>query len=302
CRQYDTISYYGVVLNVDRLVGDVRQELAVKRLSLRLDDANVLTASAVLPFSAFLVLRLVITLFLFACIIWSGFDDRVDDAKWFIYLTNLSFAMLNIAFIMLSALSLSKAYRMHQNKPQTEAYGTFETSVEAARRQEQIELPSEGQQIRMNIQSPALCKWYHQVIWLIYNVAFCAAIIVSIGYWLFQAKHVQFLDVVTHAFNTIFVLIEHLLGRVPIRLFHAVYTIIYLSLYVIFSVIYWQAGGLNARGKTYIYKIFDYDNKNAGVITAFVLLLAVIGPIVIQLILLGLCKLRGHWFSCKSEA
>ena len=197
---------------------------------------------------------------------------------------------------------VSKTYQTHRNRPQADVYGTFETSVEAARRQEQIELPGDVQQIENNRQSPTSCKWYHQVTWLIYNVAFCAAIIVSIGYWLFQAKNVQFLDVVTHAFNTVFVLIEHLLGRVPIRLFHSLYTILYLSLYVIFTVIYWQAGGLNARGKTYIYKIFDYDNKNAGVIIALVLLLAVIGPILIQLILLGLYKLRSRWFPYNSQA
>ena len=113
---------------------------------------------------------------------------------------------------------------------------------------------------------------------------------------MFQAKNVQFLDVVTHAFNTVFVLIELILGHVPIRLLHALYTIAYLTLYVIFSVIYWEANGTNARGKPYIYKVLDYENKNAGVITALVLLLAVIVPPLTQLFMFGIYKLRCRWF------
>ena len=182
----------------------------------------------------------------------------------------------------------------HQRSPD-EDYGTFETSVEAARKQEEIELPS-GQETQVTVPFPTTCHWYHQVTWLIYNVAFCAAIVVTIAYWLFQAKNVQFLDVVTHAFNTIFVLCELLLGRVPVRLLHFVYTIIYLTLYVIFTVIYWQADGLNARGKPYVYKILDYENKNAGVITALILLLVVIAPPLVQLVMFGLYKLRRRLF------
>lgn len=204
--------------------------------------------------------------------------------------------MLNIAFILLTVLSISKAYRVYRNKRPADDYGTFETSVEAARRQgPEIELPSRERK-EIIILPPTPCEWYHQVTWLIYNIAFCAAIIVTVAYWLFQAKNVKFLDVVTHAFNTVFVLTELILGCVPIRLLHWLYTVIYLTLYVIFSVIYWQADGLNSRGKPYIYKILDYDDKNPGVITALVLALVVVAPPLTQLAMLGLYKLRCRWF------
>lgn len=204
--------------------------------------------------------------------------------------------MLNIAFILLTVLSVSNAYRVYRNKPPADDYGTFETSVEAARKQgTEIELPSRERK-EIIILPPTPCEWYHQVTWLIYNIAFCAAIIVTVAYWLFQAENVKFLDVVTHAFNTVFVLIELILGCVPIRLLHCLYTVIYLTLYVIFSVIYWQADGLNAKGKPYIYKILDYDDKNPGVITALILALVVVAPPLIQLAMLGLYKLRRRWF------
>lgn len=243
----------------------------------------------------FLTVRLVITLFCVGCTIWSGLDGTSGETKWFIYLTNWSFAVLTTAFILLTVLTICKTCQNYRNIPPADDYGTFETSVEAARKQEQIELPSREER-NMNILPPTPCKWYHQVTWLIYNVAFCAAIIVTIAYWLFQAKNVEFIDVVTHAFNTVFVLIELFLGRVPIRLLHALYTIVYFTLYVIFSVIYWKADGTNARGKTYIYKILDYENKNAGVITALVLLLVVIAPPLTQLLMFGIYKLRCRCF------
>jgi hypothetical protein len=242
-----------------------------------------------------LILRLTITLFCVVCIIWSGFDDSSGETKWFIYLTNWSFAILTIAFILLTFLSLSKTYQVCRNEPHADSYGTFETSVEAARKQEHIELPPRRERLII-IPEPVSCKWHHQVTWLICNIAFCAAIIVTGAYWLFEAKNVGFLDVVTHAFNTVFVLIELCLGRVPIRLLHFIYTVFYLTLYVIFSVIYWQAGGNNSRGKPYIYKILDYENNNAGVITALVLALVVVAPPLAQLAMLGLHKLRHRCF------
>ena len=242
-----------------------------------------------------MLLRLTITLFCVACIIWSGFDDSNGETKWFIYLTNWSFTILTIAFILLTFLSISKTYQAYRNKPHIDDYGTFETSVEAARNKEQIELPSR-QERQIIIPAPTPCKWYHQITWLICNIAFCAAVIVTIAYWLFQAKNVAFLDVVTHAFNTVFVLTELFLGRVPIRLLHFLYTLVYLTLYVIFSVIYWQSGGYNAKGKPYIYEILDYENKNAGVITALVLALVVVAPPLTQLAMLGIHKLRYRCF------
>jgi hypothetical protein len=182
---------------------------------------------------------------------------------------------------------------VYRNK--SDSSSECDTSVEAAGTQEQIELPSR-QEVQIIIQSPVSCKWYHQVIWLVCNIAFGAAIIVTVAYWLFQARNVSFLDVVTHAFNTVFVLIELFLGRVPIHLLHFIYTVFYLTLYVIFSVIYWQAGGNNSRGKPYIYKILDYENNNAGVITALVLALVVVAPPLAQLAMLGLHKLRHRCF------
>lgn len=250
----------------------------------------------ILPPYAFAAIRLIITLCCIAFIIWSGFDGRSGEEKWFIYLTHWSFFMLTVAFLLLTSLSLLNAYQAYQIQAPDEDYGTFETSIEAARAQESIELPSE-QQRRVRIQQPTPCKWYHMVTWFFYNVAFCAAIIVSLAYWIFQAKNVEFLDVVTHAFNTIFALIELILGCVPIQLLHFLYTFIYLSVYVIFSVIYWKADGLNSRGKPYIYKILDYNDNNPAVISVLVLSLCIVAPPLVQLAMLGLAKLRSRCFN-----
>ena len=178
-----------------------------------------------------MVVRLAITIFCVVCIILTGLDESNGETKWFIYLTNWSFAILNVALILLTVLSISKTYQVYHSEPQADDYGTFETSVEVARRQEDIELPSRHNTNQVMYQ-PTPFKWYHQVTWLICNVSFCAAIIVTIAYWLFQAKNVGFLDVVTHAFNTIFVLVEVLLGCVPIHLLHCpIYNYLFNCLY-----------------------------------------------------------------------
>lgn len=242
-----------------------------------------------------LVLRLVITVICIATLIWSGVDAGND--KWFIYLTNWSFTLLTMAFISLTLLSIYGTYMAHENNQNLVEYGTFETSVEAARRQEENFQPS----LNNRGNAVQICKWYHKLAWLICNIAFCVAFIVSSAYWLFQASNVDFIDVITHGFNSVFVIIELLLGGVPIRLIHCIFCNVYCAVYVLFSVIYWQADGLNARGKPYIYKILDYENQNAGVTTVLILSLAVIAPPLSQLFMLGMYKMRCHWYRRRTS-
>ena len=144
---------------------------------------------------------------------------------------------------------------------------------------------------------PKPSRWYHQVTWLLYNVAFSAGILVTVFYWAFVLEGTPgFLDVSAHALNSVVILIEFFLGRVPIRLLHAIYTMFYCTVYVIFTVIYWKAGGLNAEDETYIYEDIDYDKNSAGEILAMVLPAVLIVPPLCQLFFFGLYKLRCRWF------
>ena len=248
-----------------------------------------------------LIVRLVLTAFCVVCLICSGFQDSNGETKWFIYLTNWSFTILTVSFILLSSLSACDVYREWNNRfQQTEnhqgQYGTFEDE-EPARMNLASEVEATVGVKKPAVIKPAASRWYHQILWLLYNVSFCVGIFVTVCYWSFVSEGTpKFLDVSTHALNSVFILVEVILGRVPIRLLHVVYTMIYLSVYVIFTVIYWKAGGRNAKDEPYIYEILDYENKNAGSLVASGLSMLLIGVPVCQLFLFGLYKLRCHWF------
>nr|KAG5697353.1 hypothetical protein BaRGS_004079 [Batillaria attramentaria] len=100
--------------------------------------------------------------------------------------------------------------------------------------------------------------------WLLQNVSSCSAIIVSLLYWtlLYSGENSPtMISVNSHAVNSVFVLTDLLLSRAPIRIQHFIYTVVFFLVYVLFSIIYWAAGGQNHRGENYIYSLLDYSDK-----------------------------------------
>ena len=249
-----------------------------------------------------LIIRLALTVFCIVCLICSGFQDSNGETKWFIYLTNWSFTLLTLTLILLSYLSSCHVYyewrnRFHDDPENVGGdYGSFET-LENAKLKKGSETEILVVRKDRDPFKPKPSRWYHQVTWLLYNVAFSAGILVTVFYWAFVLEGTPgFLDVSAHALNSVVILIEFFLGRVPIRLLHAIYTMFYCTVYVIFTVIYWKAGGLNAEDETYIYEDVDYDKNSAGEILAMVLPAVLIVPPLCQLFFFGLYKLRCRWF------
>ena len=202
------------------------------------------------------VVRLAITIFCLVSLICSGFQDSNGETKWFIYLTNWSFTLLTITLGLLTSLSLYyMCYEERYRFPdEAMTYGSTGQALDTARMWKADEVID----VTVVRTKPVVSKltrsrWPHQVSWLFYNISFAAGIEVTILYWTaVQDGSVGFLDVSAHALNSVIILVEICLGRVPIRLLHSVYTMIYVFLYFIFSIIYWKAGGLNADNENYI--------------------------------------------------
>ena len=66
-----------------------------------------------------------------------------------------------------------------------------------------------------------------------------------------------------HAFNSVFIIVDLFIAARPYRLLHIYQAIIPFLSYVIFSVIYWAAGGVTADGDTAIYPILDWDKLDS---------------------------------------
>lgn len=101
--------------------------------------------------------------------------------------------------------------------------------------------------------------WFHEALWVIYNIASVAAIMVTLSFWLliFNARNgVRALTVIFHGVNSIVMVGDTMLSSIPVRLFHVIYPMLFSIVYIMFTVIYWAAGGPN-----YIYPQTDYTGR-----------------------------------------
>lgn len=93
-------------------------------------------------------------------------------------------------------------------------------------------------------------SWFHEAVWVIYNIASTAAILVTIVYWV-VFRGASPMSVVFHAVNSVVMVCDTMLSSVPVRLFHVVYPMLYFIAYIMLTVIYWAYGGI-------IYSLTDY--------------------------------------------
>ena len=140
--------------------------------------------------------------------------------------------------------------------------------------------------------------WYHQALWVIYNIAAVAAIAVTSVYWvLLFSNKLTAVSVVVHAVNSIVMVGDTMLSSVPVRLFHVIYPMLYLIAYLVFTLIYWAVGGTSSFGNPYIYPMTDYTGRPVFSAVSQ-LCLFFIGLPLCQCLLFGFYQLR-VWMKTK---
>ena len=137
-----------------------------------------------------------------------------------------------------------------------------------------------------------------KISWFLYVISANNSLLITVGYWtlriLFEVDEpIDGNNITKHSLNSVFMVIDTFLSSIPVHLFHSVYPLLYVIVYIAFTVVYWKLGGTNYEGQPYIYKLLDYSNFEAstGCIITFSLLL--VQP-VLQLMLFGLVRLRDH--------
>ena len=111
--------------------------------------------------------------------------------------------------------------------------------------------------------APAMA-WFHEALWVIYNIAAVAALLVTLTFWslLFRlVNNVHAVSVVVHGLNSVLMISDTMLSSIPVRLFHVVYPLFYSLSYIVFTVIYWAVGGTSYFGQPYIYPQTDYTGR-----------------------------------------
>lgn len=246
----------------------------------------------------FFCYRVIITGYNFAWLIYNIYLYR---AKLFIFLTNWTYLILNLYFLRATAFTIGAFYceyrrSQRETSPSTNS-GKEETNVQVEMepgdenaKSADAALPAATEESR---KQDAL-RLQHKLLWLLYIISANAGLLVTVGYWTVLYEDDEPIDannITKHALNSVFMLIDTILCSIPVRLFHFIYPLLYIIIYLGFTVVYWVLGGTNIQGEPYIYKLLDYNNYEAstGCLVGFFLL--VVQP-VLQLILFGFVKLR----------
>ncbi len=201
----------------------------------------------------FIIYRWVIAGFFFGWLVAAGLYELNGGPKFFIFLTNWGFLSFNAHLIwsaIVSTVDFCKEF--------------------VCCRQQYIDLgETRSLAYQRDVETPTGCcgrgyngiSWYHMIQWALFMIGAEFAVVITLLYWPllynpdFSISGVNFN---THGSQGIISVIELLITGVPIRFYHFYFTQIFASVYVVFTGIYYAAGGTNTMERPYIYSILDY--------------------------------------------
>nr|CAD7573751.1 unnamed protein product [Timema californicum] len=236
---------------------------------------------------AFLVYRWALALFFMSALICSVVDagrnitskdsQAVRYLKWLIYLTNWGYTICTVQ-AFLAACLLTR--RLVQER-------TAVASSDAA--------PS----------STTMSRSY-KIYWALHTIAIIVAFGVSIIYWAAvynpEVNKVDAVNLLVHAFNSLLMLLDLALVSFPFHLLHIFLPVLFTLLYIIFTVIYYLAGGTSKDGKIALYPILDWENpKRSSIVCVLALLFMLFLHLVTWLLSLLRCWAYQHLSKNKSE-
>ncbi|XP_061168113.1 protein rolling stone-like [Saccostrea echinata] len=243
-----------------------KEEFRVKNFLLDYDHPRDFVkfqhCETILPY---LLWRLFWAVYHFVCIIltgvyswqWAG-DDPQQQVKWFIYLTDWCYFVLTVSTLVDAACVI---------------YVYF---------------------CRVDIKNGISngMTWYLKTNWVIFNFANSAAIVVTLMYWglVYSGGSVTVIDTLTHGVNAVYVLVNVSVSAIPIRIYHFFHGVVFGVTYVIFTVIYYAAGGTNHQNKSYIYSVLDWDDP--GITLAYCAAVGLVAMPLCHLMIYGIYALR----------
>ncbi|XP_014674408.1 PREDICTED: protein rolling stone-like [Priapulus caudatus] len=119
--------------------------------------------------------------------------------------------------------------------------------------------------------SQAPYRWYHTVTWLLYSASYPAALVISGGFWVLihrRGDPIGLSAAVTHASNSIYVLLDMCVSAVPVRVLHVWVPQCWCLCYAVFSFLYYLYGGTGLYELPFIYPFIDYG-ETPGVAIGF---------------------------------
>lgn len=134
--------------------------------------------------------------------------------------------------------------------------------------------------------------------WFLYTSTCTIAIGVTVSYWstVYDPKIHQIdpLNIMLHVCNSLLMIADLCIMSIPLRLRHFWWCLTIVVSYILFSVIYYSAGGLDKRNLTYIYKVLDWQKPGR---TLLVCLGGVMFLVVVHCLLCLVTRLRERFYA-----
>lgn len=120
--------------------------------------------------------------------------------------------------------------------------------------------------------------YIEKITWVLYTMSLTMACMVTGGYYTAAGINFDDFDVFAlhiHGINLLIMCADLLLSRTPIHLLHFYFPTLFVAVYIIFTGVYYAAGGTDAQGTSYIYPLLDYENDLGRAILLAVVLVTV---------------------------
>ena len=236
--------------------------------------------------------RLVLTGYCCGWIIFSGFHWSNGEEKWFIYLTNWGYLFLTVYLIwatVLTTLQLAHQSKDDNKIRELQLQKCAQENVDTNTKTDAEENGGAGYEYEARDKSIfETLRWYHKGAWVMFSITCSNAFVLSILYWaLLYSGGIHGLDLSTHLFNTVFVLLEIMLSSLPIRFLHFIYPFCFATVYTIFTAVYW------AISKSNVYPVLDYG-KYPVFSACLVVGAVVVGTPLMYSFVFGLFKFRRY--------
>ncbi|XP_035700179.1 protein rolling stone-like [Branchiostoma floridae] len=234
--------------------GRFRQEFRLKSFGLNHGQPRDFTRSP--WFSSpvpFLIYRTVTCLYQ-VCTYATAHSIYGVSPKSLIYLTELGYIILTVHSIVSAGFCFIDVFGISCRPKSPEDRPTFPNNdVTTARSTDAIHQTSQSLKL----------PWYYKGYWVFYNVVFGIGLYITIAYWALLADDTGPRSILFHAMNCVVIVIDVSVSALPLRLFHFVYPSAFALAYVIFTVIYWVAGGTDVNNNPWIYPVLDYGGNPA---------------------------------------
>ncbi|KAK6993497.1 protein rolling stone [Biomphalaria glabrata] len=210
----------------------LREQLNLRNVYLQHVDKDVFVSSKWKCPTFYLCWRLFWALYhsswLAGNLIVTSLDDDLSTAKWFIYLSNWVYLLLTVECVLELAVVV------------WEVYGRSKTYS--------------GPHLPMLI----------KVMWLLYVMSVTGAVMVCIWYWtsVHKGREITAIRLNTHGVAALYILLNMVVTRIPLRVLHFVYPVIFGVAYTLFSAIYYSMDGTNQTGDRYIYSVLDWSRPD----------------------------------------